>query len=225
MAEAVAPYASPRRHDVMRRTAQCTTARRAESAVSECPRRLCAADKAELDRVFGHRQRLCLILAVADDLGKRGDTHSEAAFGSGRSTIVYVLSIRSALSCDLIVMVRAEALRCQFRMHGRPASAVSPTVGKAMPCRGRRRAALARDGKAQGAREHAAATPAPAAPRSAACRHRAPAVRRRRHALDGAVPGDQGRQSGLPAVLPDGRLLRAVLRGCGGRRRRRSASC
>ena len=34
-----------------------------------------------------------------------------------------------------------------------------------------------------------------------------------RHADDGAVSRDQGRQSGLPAVLPDGRFLRAVLRG------------
>ena len=40
---------------------------------------------------------------------------------------------------------------------------------------------------------------------------------RRRHAVDGAVPGDQGRQSRLHAVLPHGRFLRAVLR----RRRRR----
>ena len=37
-----------------------------------------------------------------------------------------------------------------------------------------------------------------------------------RHAADGAVRRDQGRQSGLPAVLPDGRLLRAVLRRRGG---------
>ena len=49
-----------------------------------------------------------------------------------------------------------------------------------------------------------------------------PAIRRRaagrgrgaRHADDGAIPRDQGRQSRATAVLPDGRLLRAVLRGC-----------
>ena len=34
------------------------------------------------------------------------------------------------------------------------------------------------------------------------------------YADDGAISGDQGRQSGLPAVLPDGRFLRAVLPGC-----------
>ena len=38
-----------------------------------------------------------------------------------------------------------------------------------------------------------------------------------RHADDGAIRGDQGRQSGQPAVLPDGRFLRAVLRGRGNR--------
>ena len=36
---------------------------------------------------------------------------------------------------------------------------------------------------------------------------------RKRHADDAAVSGDQGGQSGLPAVLPDGRFLRAVLPG------------
>ena len=46
-----------------------------------------------------------------------------------------------------------------------------------------------------------------------------------RHADDGAIYRDQGRQSGLPAVLPDGRFLRAVLRGRRSRRRARSASC
>ena len=34
-----------------------------------------------------------------------------------------------------------------------------------------------------------------------------------RHADDGAIPRDQGRQSRAAAVLPDGRFLRAVLRG------------
>ena len=38
-----------------------------------------------------------------------------------------------------------------------------------------------------------------------------------RHADDGAVYRDQGGQSGLPPVLPDGRLLRAVLRRRGDR--------
>ena len=47
--------------------------------------------------------------------------------------------------------------------------------------------------------------------------HRQPAGHRRGDAVDGAVPGDQGRQSGQHPVVPDGRLLRAVLRG---RRRR-----
>ena len=46
-----------------------------------------------------------------------------------------------------------------------------------------------------------------------------------RHADDGAIHRDQGGQSGLPAVLPDGRFLRAVLRGCRGRDAARSASC
>ena len=41
-----------------------------------------------------------------------------------------------------------------------------------------------------------------------------------RHARDGAIHRDQGRQSGLPAVLPDGRFLRAVLRGRRDRRAR-----
>ena len=36
---------------------------------------------------------------------------------------------------------------------------------------------------------------------------------RPRHAHDGAVCGDQGGQPGLPPVLPNGRFLRAVLRG------------
>ena len=40
------------------------------------------------------------------------------------------------------------------------------------------------------------------------------------HADDGAIYRDQGRQSGLPAVLPDGRFLRAVLRGRRNRRAR-----
>ena len=70
--------------------------------------------------------------------------------------------------------------------------------------------------------------PRPMRLRRAARRARAPRERCRhhgagsdaggRHAVDGAVPGDQGRQSGLPAVLPHGRLLRAVLRGRGGGR-------
>ena len=38
-----------------------------------------------------------------------------------------------------------------------------------------------------------------------------------RDADDGAIRGDQGRQSGQPAVLPDGRFLRIVLRGRGNR--------
>ncbi len=37
---------------------------------------------------------------------------------------------------------------------------------------------------------------------------------RARHADDGTVPRDQGRQSRAAAVLPDGRFLRIVLRGC-----------
>src|ERR1700751_6221523 len=40
---------------------------------------------------------------------------------------------------------------------------------------------------------------------------------RRRLAGDGSVPRNQGGQPGLPAVLPDGRFLRVVLRGCGRR--------
>jgi hypothetical protein len=35
------------------------------------------------DRVLGHRQRLALILAVGDDLGKRRNAHSEAALFLG----------------------------------------------------------------------------------------------------------------------------------------------
>ena len=47
----------------------------------------------------------------------------------------------------------------------------------------------------------------------------APPARRPRahHPDDGAVYRDQGGASGLPAVLPDGGFLRAVLRGCGDR--------
>ena len=45
-------------------------------------------------------------------------------------------------------------------------------------------------------------------------------ARRAADAGHGAVHRDQGRQSGLPAVLPDGRLLRAVLRGRRDRRAR-----
>ena len=46
---------------------------------------------------------------------------------------------------------------------------------------------------------------------------RIPRPPRAPHADDGAVSRNQGGQSGLPAVLPDGRLLRAVLRRRGGR--------
>ena len=42
---------------------------------------------------------------------------------------------------------------------------------------------------------------------------RRPATAGRVDADDGAIHRDQGRQSGLPAVLPDGRFLRDVLRG------------
>ncbi len=47
-------------------------------------------------------------------------------------------------------------------------------------------------------------------------RHSRPAAGARRAAVagHGAIPGDQDRQSGQSAVLPDGRFLRAVLRGC-----------
>ena len=56
---------------------------------------------------------------------------------------------------------------------------------------------------------------------AAAVPHPAPVPAGRSVPVDGAVPGDQGRQSRKPALVPHGRFLRAVLRGRG--RRRRSA--
>ena len=37
----------------------------------------------QLDRLFGHGERMRLVLAVANDLGECRDTHREAAFGLG----------------------------------------------------------------------------------------------------------------------------------------------
>ena len=56
--------------------------------------------------------------------------------------------------------------------------------------------------------------------RNSAGRSEAPNAADGGHADDGAIYRDQGGQSGLPAVLPDGRFLRIVLRGRRNRRAR-----
>ena len=42
----------------------------------------------KLDRLFGHGERMRLVLAVADDLGERGTRTVNPPSGSGRKTTV-----------------------------------------------------------------------------------------------------------------------------------------